>query len=41
MKQIVMVGPRNSKVIQVDIPKINDHQLLVKVVYSGICHSEW
>ncbi|MGI5957839.1 MAG: alcohol dehydrogenase catalytic domain-containing protein [Massiliimalia sp.] len=41
MKQIVMTGPRHSKVVEVDIPKINDNQILVKVIYSGMCHSEW
>lgn len=41
MKQIVMTGPRKSKVIDVDIPKINDEQLLVKVKYTGMCHSEF
>ena len=41
MKQIVMAGPRKSEVRQVDEPKINDSQLLVKVRYTGMCHSEW
>ena len=41
MKQIIMEGPRKSKVIEVDIPKIGDDQLLVKVTYTGMCHSEW
>lgn len=40
MKQIVMEAPRKSKVIEVEIPKIDDDQLLVKVLYSGMCHSE-
>ncbi|WP_195543583.1 alcohol dehydrogenase catalytic domain-containing protein [Massiliimalia timonensis] len=41
MKQIVMTGPRTSKVIEVDIPKIDDEHILVKVTYTGMCHSEW
>lgn len=41
MKRIVMEGPRKSKVIDVEIPRPNDHQLLVKVTYTGMCHSEW
>lgn len=41
MKQIVMVGPRQSKVVDVPTPKINEQQLLVKVTYTGMCHSEW
>ena len=41
MKQLIMTGPKSSKVIDVDIPKINDNQLLVKVTYTGMCHSEY
>lgn len=41
MKQLIMEGPAKSKVIEVDIPKINDDQILVKVAYTGMCHSEW
>ena len=41
MKEIVMTGPRKSKVIEVPDPQINDDQLLVKVTYTGMCHSEW
>ncbi len=41
MKQLIMDGPKKSHVIDVDIPKIGDNQLLVKVLYSGLCHSEW
>lgn len=41
MKQIVMTGPRRSKIIDVPVPAINDDQLLVKVTYTGMCHSEW
>ena len=41
MKQLIMEGPRKSKVIDVDIPKILDDQILVKVSYTGMCHSEW
>lgn len=41
MKQIVMAGPRKSRIIDVPIPEITDDQLLVKVTYTGMCHSEW
>ena len=41
MKQIVMAGPRKSEIIDVPIPEITDDQLLVKVTYTGMCHSEW
>lgn len=41
MKTIMMQGPKKSKVIEVDIPKFNDDELLIKVKYTGMCHSEW
>lgn len=36
-----MAGPKQSKVIQVDEPKIDDEHILVRVKYTGMCHSEW
>ena len=36
-----MTGPGKSQVIEVPVPEINDDQLLVKVIYTGMCHSEW
>lgn len=41
MKKIIMKGPKRSGVIEVPIPKINDDQILVKVRYTGMCHSEY
>lgn len=41
MRQIIMAGPKKSKVIDVPIPEISDDQILVKVTLSGICHSEY
>ena len=41
MKQIVMTGPGKSKVVEVPDPVIYDDQILVKVTYTGMCHSEW
>ena len=41
MRQIIMEGPKKSKVVEVEIPKISDNQILVKVTYTGMCHSEW
>lgn len=41
MKKIVMVGPRKSKIVECDIPKIKENQILVKVKYTGMCHSEF
>lgn len=40
MKKLIMDGPRKSRIIDVDVPKINDNQILVKVKYTGMCHSE-
>ncbi len=40
MRQIVMTGPRQSRVIEVPVPEINDDQVLVRVTYTGMCHSE-
>ena len=41
MKKLVMKGPRQSEVIEVPVPEIGDDKLLVKVTYTGMCHSEW
>ncbi|MDD4352695.1 MAG: alcohol dehydrogenase catalytic domain-containing protein, partial [Candidatus Gracilibacteria bacterium] len=40
MRQIIMVGPGRSKIVDVPIPEIDDNQLLIKVTLTGICHSE-
>lgn len=41
MRQMVMAGPRKSKIIEVPIPQYNDDEMLVKVTLTGMCHSEW
>lgn len=41
MKKVVMTGPRTSKVVEVEKPIISNNELLVKVLYTGLCHSEW
>ena len=41
MKQLVMEGPRKSRIIDVPIPEISGSQLLVRVTLTGMCHSEW
>ena len=41
MKKIIMKGPGMSEIIEIPIPKINDNQILVKVRYTGMCHSEY
>ncbi len=41
MRQIVMLGPRKSHVVDVPMPVMNDDQMLVKLTYTGMCHSEW
>ena len=41
MRQMVLDGPRKSKIIEVPIPQYNDDEMLVKVTLTGMCHSEW
>ena len=41
MKQLVMEGPRKSRIIDIPVPEISGAQLLVKVTLTGMCHSEW
>ncbi|MGA3221056.1 MAG: alcohol dehydrogenase catalytic domain-containing protein [Acidimicrobiales bacterium] len=41
MRQIVMDGPRRSHVASVPEPAITEDQILVKLTYTGMCHSEW
>lgn len=40
MRQMIMAGPRKSKIIEVPIPQYNDDEMLVKVTLTGMCHSE-
>ena len=40
MKKLIMVGPAKSEVVDAPVPEINDDQMLVKVVYYGVCMSE-
>ena len=40
MKKMVAAGPRQTKIIEVPIPEINDDQMLVRVTLTGMCHSE-
>ena len=41
MKQIIMEGPRKSRIAEVSVPAISGAQILVKVTLTGMCHSEW
>ncbi len=41
MKKVMMTGNRTSKVVEVAMPTITDDQMLVRVLYTGLCHSEW
>lgn len=41
MKQMVMTGPKKSKIIEVPIPEITEDEMLVRVTLTGMCHSEW
>jgi len=40
MKAIVMDGPKKSKIIEVPMVKMDDHQVLIKIKYVGVCMSE-
>ena len=40
MRQMIMAGPRKSRIIEVPIPQYNDDEMLVKVTLTGMCHSE-
>ena len=41
MKKLVMEGPKKSKLIDVDMPVIEqDNQILIKLKYCGVCMSE-
>lgn len=41
MKCIEMLSEGKSHVIETDRPSFNDDQILVRVTYTGICHSEY
>ena len=41
MRKIVMTGPGKSEVVDVPMPQMTDDNVLVKVKYTGMCHSEW
>ena len=36
MRQIVMEGPRKSRIVDVPVPEISGTQLLVKVTLTGM-----
>ncbi len=40
MKHVVMVGPRQSAVVDIPDVKPNDDQILIKLKYVGVCMSE-
>ena len=39
-KQIVAVGPKHNQIREIDVPVPNDDQILIKIKYVGVCHSE-
>ena len=41
MRVIEMTGPRHSRIVEEPIPEITADELLVRVTYTGMCHSEW
>jgi len=40
MKQIVMTGPGSSTIREIETVKPNDHEVLIKIKYVGVCMSE-
>lgn len=40
MKYIDTIGPMTSVIKEVDTPVCEDHQLLIRLKYVGVCHSE-
>lgn len=40
MRQMIMAGPRKSRIIEVPIPAYTADEMLVRVTYTGMCHSE-
>lgn len=40
MKRIVAKGNMANEIVEVEIPKIDDNQILVKLSYMGVCMSE-
>lgn len=40
MKALVFFGPENCLVKDIDIPKINDSEILIKVKYAGVCGTD-
>ncbi|MBR3271081.1 MAG: alcohol dehydrogenase catalytic domain-containing protein [Clostridia bacterium] len=40
MRQMVMEGPRKSKIIEVPIPSYSENEMLIRVTLTGMCHSE-
>ena len=41
MKCIEMLSTGKSHIVEIDRPSCNDDQILVRVTYTGICHSEY
>ena len=41
MRQMVLAGPKKTKIIEVPIPQHGDDEMLVRVTLTGMCHSEW
>ena len=41
MKQLQMIGPRKSHIIEVPALVPGPGQVLIKVKYTGLCMSDW
>lgn len=40
MKKVVVTGKMKNEVVEVEIPEIPDHEVLIKLTYMGVCMSE-
>lgn len=40
MKAVVTIGPKKSVIKEIDMPKMNNDSVLIKLKYCGVCHSE-
>lgn len=40
MKAVITIGSKESVIKEVDMPKMNDDSVMIKLKYCGVCHSE-
>lgn len=40
MKSLSLVGKEKLEIVEKEIPKINDNQVIIKVAFCGVCGSD-